>query len=59
MNAALYHKQYAVASGETDEERTETIRYLNSDTIFTNAVKAIHELSEIGKQQQKQIGEPN
>ena len=39
--------KYAVAGGEIDEQGKETIRYLNYNSIFTHAVKAIQELSDI------------
>ena len=43
--------KYAVAGGEIDEEGKGTIRYLNYNTIFIHAVKAIQELANIVQKQ--------
>ena len=47
--------KYAVVGGEIGEDGVESIRYLNYNVIFTHAVKAIQELSQLVKQQQEQI----
>ena len=47
--------KYAVIGGEIGEDGVESIRYLNYNVIFTHAVKAIQELSQLVKQQQEQI----
>ena len=41
--------------GEIGEDGKETLRCLNYNIVFTYAVKAIQELSDIVKQQQEQI----
>ena len=47
--------RHAVFGGEVGEDGNETIRALNYNAIFSYAVKAIQELSDIVKQQQMQI----
>ena len=49
--------KHAVAGGEIGEDGKETIRSLNYNAIFTYAVKAIQELSQLVKAQQVQIDE--
>jgi hypothetical protein len=49
--------KYAVVGGEIGEDGVESIRYLNYNVIFTHAVKAIQELSQLVKAQQVQIDE--
>ena len=49
--------KYAVVGGEIGEDGVESIRYLNYNVIFTHAVKAIQELSQLVKAQQMQIDE--
>ena len=44
--------KHAVIGGEIGEDGKETIRCLNYNIVFTYAVKAIQELSDIVKQQQ-------
>ena len=46
--------KYAVVGGEIGEDGVESIRYLNYNVIFTHAVKAIQELSQLVKAQQMQ-----
>ncbi|MFM7986668.1 MAG: hypothetical protein ACKPKO_45870, partial [Candidatus Fonsibacter sp.] len=46
--------KHAVAGGEIGEDGVEGFHTLNYNAIFTYAVKAIHELSDILKQQQIQ-----
>ena len=48
---------YAVVGGEIGEDGVESIRYFNYNVIFTHAVKAIQELSQLVKAQQMQIDE--
>ena len=47
--------RFAVEGGITSVDGKESLRGLNYNGIFTYAVKAIQELSDIGKQQQIQI----
>ena len=47
--------KHAVVGGEIGEDGKDTIRCLNYNIVFTYAVKAIQELSDIVKQQQEQI----
>ena len=47
--------KHAVVGGELGENGQHTIRGLNYNIVFTFAVKAIQELSDIEKQQQEQI----
>ena len=47
--------KHAVVGGEIGEHGKESIRGLNYNIVFTYAVKAIQELSDIVKQQQEQI----
>ena len=49
--------KHAVMGGEIGEDGKETIRSLNYNAIFTYAVKAIQELSQLVKAQQVQIDE--
>ncbi|MFM7980287.1 MAG: tail fiber domain-containing protein, partial [Candidatus Fonsibacter sp.] len=49
--------RHAVEGGEVGEDGVESIRTLNYNAIFTYAVKAIQELSQIVKAQQVQIDE--
>ena len=49
--------KYALVGGETGDDGVESIRYLNDNVIFTHAVKAIQELSQLVKAQQMQIDE--
>ena len=46
--------KYAVIGGENDEQGKETINYLNYSSLFTHAVSANQELSDIVKKQQDQ-----
>ena len=48
-------RKYAIAGGEVDEQGKETVRYLNYNSRFTHAVKAIQELDQAVQQQQAQI----
>ena len=50
-----YELEYAVAGGEIHEQGKQTIIYVNYTSIFTHAVKAIQELSDIVKEHQEQI----
>ena len=47
--------KFAVQGGTIGEDGKESVRALNSNVVFTYAVKAIQELSDIVKQQQIQI----
>ena len=47
--------KHAVVGGELGEDGKKTIKGLNYNIVFTYAVKAIQELSDIVKQQQEQI----
>ena len=47
--------KHAVIGGEIGDDGTETLRCLSYNIVFTYAVKAIQELSDIVKQQQAQI----
>ena len=47
--------KHVVVGGEIGEDGKDTIRGLNYNIVFTYAVKAIQELSDIVKQQQEQI----
>ena len=47
--------KHAVVGGDIGEDGKESVRALNYNAIFTYAVKAIQELSDIVKQQQQQI----
>ena len=47
--------KHAVVGGEIGEDGQESLRGLNYNTVFTYAVNAIQELSDIAKQQQEQI----
>ena len=47
--------KHVVVGGEIGEDGQETISGLNYNIVFTYAVKAIQELSDIVKQQQEQI----
>ena len=47
--------KHVVIGGEIGEDGKETVRCLNYNIVFTYAVKAIEELSDIVKQQQEQI----
>ena len=49
--------KHAVTGGEIGEDGKATIRSLNYNVIFTHAVKAIQELSQLVKAQQMQIDE--
>ena len=49
--------KYAVVGGEIGEDGVESIRYLKYNVIFTHAVKAIQELSQLATAQQMQIEE--
>ncbi|MFM7980903.1 MAG: tail fiber domain-containing protein, partial [Candidatus Fonsibacter sp.] len=49
--------KHAVVGGQVGDDGKETIRALNYKAIFTYAVKAIQELSQIVKAQQVQINE--
>ena len=49
--------KYALVGGDIDEDGVESIRYVNYNVIFTYAVKAIQELSQLVKAQQMQIDE--
>jgi hypothetical protein len=53
--AQIDELKHAVIGGEVDDEGKESIRALNYNAVFTYAVKAIQELSDIVKQQQQQI----
>ena len=48
---------HAVVGGEIGDDGNESIRALNFNAIFTYAVKAIQELSQLVKAQQLQIDE--
>ena len=50
--AQIDELKHAVIGGEVDDDGKETIRALNYNAVFTYAVKAIQELSDIVKQQQ-------
>ncbi|MFM7978410.1 MAG: hypothetical protein ACKPKO_03760, partial [Candidatus Fonsibacter sp.] len=47
--------KHAVAGGQIGDDGKESVRALNYNAIFSYAVKAIQELSDIVKQQQIQI----
>ncbi|MFM7982544.1 MAG: tail fiber domain-containing protein, partial [Candidatus Fonsibacter sp.] len=49
--------KHAVVGGQVGDDGKESIRALNYNAIFTYAVKAIQELSQIVKAQQVQINE--
>ena len=49
--------KHAVVGGEIGDDGKESIRALNYNAIFTYAVKAIQELSQLVKAQQLQIDE--
>ena len=49
--------KHAVIGGEVDDDGKESIRALNYNAVFTYAVKAIQELSQIVQAQQVQINE--
>ncbi|MFM7982303.1 MAG: tail fiber domain-containing protein, partial [Candidatus Fonsibacter sp.] len=49
--------KYIVAGGEIGEDGKESLRGINYNAIFTYAVKAIQELSQLVKAQQVQINE--
>ena len=51
--------KHAFVGGETGEDGKETLRCLRYNIVFTYAVKAIQELSDIVKQQQEQIDAQN
>ena len=46
-----------MVGGEIGDDGVESIRYLNYNVIFTHAVKAVQELSQLVKAQQMQIDE--
>ena len=49
--------KHAVVGGEVGDDGKESVRGLNYNTVFTYAVQAIQELSQIVKAQQVQINE--
>ena len=49
--------KHAVVGGQVGDDGKESVRALNYNAIFTYAVKAIQELSQIVKAQQVQINE--
>ena len=55
--AQIDELKHAVIGGEVDDEGKESIRALNYNAVFTYAVKAIQELSQIVQAQQVQIYE--
>ncbi|MFM7988889.1 MAG: hypothetical protein ACKPKO_57215, partial [Candidatus Fonsibacter sp.] len=49
--------KHAVVGGQVGDDGKESVRALNYNAIFTYAVKAIQELSQIAKAKQVQINE--